>query len=181
MAVEDIEIIDLLKNEQTFNKGFDLLYKKYSRRLYQSIRRVVITHEDTDEILQRLWIKVWKNIDKFRGDSQLYTWLYRIAYNESVSFLKSKRKYFFIQIEDTSKSLVAKLESEPDFDGDAVQKKLLTAVLQLPKKQQQVFQMKYYEDLKYEEISKITGTSVGALKANYHAAVKKVEKFFEAD
>jgi len=181
MAVEDIEIIALLKNDQTFNKGFDLLYRKYSRKLYQSVRRIVITHEDTDEILQRLWIKVWKHIHSFRGDAQLYTWLYRIAYNESISFVNSKKKFFFFQVEDTSKSLVAKLEAAPDFDGDEIQKKLLTAVLQLPKKQQQVFQMKYFEDLKYEEISAITGTSVGALKANYHAAVKKVEKYFEGD
>lgn len=181
MVVEDIEIVNLLKEDKTFGKGFDLMYKKYSRKLYQSIRRIVITHEDTDEVMQRLWIKVWKNIDQFRGDAQLYTWLYRVAYNESINLLKSKRKFLFFQVDDTSKTLVAKLEAEPDFDGDEVQKKLLKAVLQLPNKQQQVFQMKYFEDLKYEEISKITGTSVGALKANYHAAVKKVEKFFEAD
>lgn len=181
MAEDDKEIVNLLKNESTFEKGFDLMYKKYSRNLYQSIRRIVITHEDTDEVMQRLWIKVWRNIHNFRGDAKLYTWMYRIAYNESINLLKSKRKFLFFQVEDTSKALVAKLEAEPDFDGDEVQKRLLKAVLQLPNKQQQVFQMKYFEDLKYEEISKITGTSVGALKANYHAAVKKVEKFFEAD
>lgn len=181
MAEDDKEIVNLLKNESTFEKGFDLMYKKYSRNLYQSIRRIVITHEDTDEVMQRLWIKVWRNIHNFRGDAKLYTWMYRIAYNESINLLKSKRKFLFFQVEDTSKALVARLEAEPDFDGDEVQKRLLKAVLQLPNKQQQVFQMKYFEDLKYEEISKITGTSVGALKANYHAAVKKVEKFFEAD
>lgn len=140
---------------------------------------MVIDHDDADDLTQEVFIKVWKNLESFRKDAQLYTWIYRIATNECLNFLSSKRRKFFLPINDVTAELTEKLETSPDIEGDEVQKKLQKALIQLPDKQRLVFNMRYYDDLKYEDISEILGTSVGALKASYHHAVKKIEDFLK--
>ncbi len=172
----DKEIIALIaegKKEDVFNA----ILKQYKQRLYWHIRKIVIAHDDTDDVLQNTFIKVWKNIHDFRADSKLYTWLYRIATNESISFLKKKKLRTFIPLAQNEYDLSETLESDPYFNGNETQKKLQKALLSLPEKQRVVFNMKYFDDMKYEEIAEILSTSVGALKASYHHAVKKIEKY----
>jgi len=142
---------------------------------------MVIDHDDTDDLLQEVFVKVWKNIDKFRENSQLYTWLYRIATNECITFLNKKRRRFFIPIGDIEHELSNILDNSPHIDGEEIQIRLQKVLLQLPDKQRLVFNMKYFDEMKYEEIAEITGTSVGSLKASYHHAVKKIEGFFNQD
>ena len=142
---------------------------------------MVIDHDDTDDLLQEVFVKVWKNIDKFRENSQLYTWLYRIATNECITFLNKKRRRFFIPIGDIEHELSNILDNSPHIDGEEIQIRLQKVLLQLPDKQRLVFNMKYFDEMKYEEIAKITGTSIGSLKASYHHAVKKIEGFFNQD
>jgi len=140
---------------------------------------MVIDHEDANDLTQDVFIKVWNNLSGFREHSQLFTWIYRIATNECLNFLKKKRRKFFLPINDVEKELSGKLESSPYIEGDAIQLKLQKALLLLPEKQRLVFNMKYYDDMKYEEISEVLKTSVGALKASYHLAVKKIETFLK--
>lgn len=142
---------------------------------------MVIDHDDADDVTQEVFIKIHKAIDKFRADSQLYTWIYRIATNECLSFLNKKKRRFFIPIEDVSAELSRKIDSAPHISGDEIQRKLQKALLKLPDKQRLVFNMKYYDDLTYEEIAEITKTSVGALKASFHHATKKIENFLTTD
>ena len=142
---------------------------------------MVIDHDDTDDLLQDVFVKAWKNIDKFREKSQLYTWLYRIATNECITFLNKKRRRFFIPIGDVEHELGNILDNSPHIDGEEIQIRLQKALLLLPDKQRLVFNMKYFDEMKYEEIAEITGTSVGSLKASYHHAVKKIEGFFNQD
>lgn len=173
----DHKILELCHQPESSNYGFNLLVRKYQQKVYMHIRRMVIDHDDADDLVQETFIKVWKNLPKFREESNLYTWLYRIATNEALSFLKKKkRKYLFTSI-DYNSSLAKNLEVDNLFSGDEIQLRLQKALLMLPDKQRLVFNMKYYDDLKYEEMSGILGTSVGALKASYHIAVKKIEKF----
>ena len=173
----DHKILELCQQPDTMNYGFNLLVQKYQQKVYMHIRRILIDHDDTDDIVQDTFIKVWKNLKGFRSESNLYTWIYRIATNEALSFLqKKKRKYFIITIDYNSK-LSKNLEADNYYNGDEIQLRLQKALLTLPDKQRLVFNMKYYDDLKYEEMSDILGTSVGALKASYHIAVKKIEKF----
>lgn len=176
--MKDEEIISLLQTEGAQEKAFGLIISSYSSRLYQVIRKIVINHDDTDDILQDTFIKIWKNLDKFREDSALYTWLYRIATNEALSFLRKRKKAMNISM-DENPELMNYLEGPSQsahVSGDAIALKLQKAVLQLPEKQRLVFNFKYYENLKYEDIAEITGTSVGGLKATYHAAVKRIEE-----
>lgn len=177
---EDEEIIRLILDKRSENEGFSLLVRKYQERLYQQIRRMVIDHDDTDDVLQTVFIKSWKNIDKFRGESRIYTWLYRIAMNESITFLQKKKKKMLIPLVKVERTLERSIDESSDLKGEEIQKKLLKAMLQLPEKQRAVFNMKYFEELKYDEISEITGTSVGALKASYHLAVKKIEEYLKS-
>ena len=142
---------------------------------------MVIDHYESDDLLQEVFIKAWKNIDKFRGDSNLYTWLYKIASNECLNHLNKKKKRFFISFQDTKSELVNKLSNSSYIEADEIQLKLQKALLKLPDKQRLVFNMKYFEDMKYEEIAEITDTSVGSLKASYHLAVKKIEEFLKLD
>ena len=142
---------------------------------------MVIDHDDTDDLTQEIFIKIHKYIDTFREDAQLYTWIYRIATNECLSFLKKKKRRFFLPIEDLTEQLTAKVDSSPDMDGDEIQKRLQKAILKLPDKQRLVFNMKYFDDIPYEAMSEITKTSVGALKASFHHAVKKIEEFLGGD
>ena len=173
----DSELLEKFRNEETRHYGFNLLVRKYQQRVYWHIRRIVIDHDDSDDVVQNTFIKVWKNLDSFREDSQFYTWLYRIATNESLSFLKQKRTKFFIPIGDVEHELSNHLGHDSLFSADKIQMKLQKAILTLPEKQRVVFNMKYFEEMKYEEISEVLGTSVGALKASFHHAVKKIEKF----
>ena len=177
MEVSDKDIINLIKNKDSKEKGFNLLLDKYQKRLYWNIRNIVIAHEDTDDVLQNTCIKIWKGLDNFRGDSSLFTWLYRISVNESLQHIKQNKKHQILWYNNESNVLLEKLESDTFFDGDEAEKRLQKAIIQLPKKQRLVFNMKYYEHLKYDQMSEILGTSVGALKASYHLAIKKIEKF----
>src|SRR5688572_13382356 len=163
--------------EESRNVAFNQLVRKYQQKVYWHIRKMVIDHEDADDLTQEVFIKVWKHLENFRQDAQLYTWLYRIATNECLNFLKSKKRKFFLPINDVEAELTAKIDQADNLSGDEIQLKLQKALLKLPDKQRLVFNMKYYDDLKYEEISEILGTSVGALKASYHLAVKKIEEY----
>ncbi|WP_207429717.1 RNA polymerase sigma factor [Pedobacter sp. SYSU D00535] len=174
--VEDSEILEKFANEQTRSEAFSLLLKKYQQKIYWHIRRMVIDHDDADDLVQDVFVKVWKYLGNFRNDSQLYTWLYRIATNESITFLNKKKQKNNVPLDDVY-NLADNLTESSYFNGDKIQMKLQKALLTLPEKQRLVFNMKYYDDLKYEEISEITGTSVGALKASFHLAVKKIESF----
>ena len=142
---------------------------------------MVIDHDDADDLVQEVFVKIWKHIDNFREDAQLYTWIYRIATNECLNFLRKKKNKFFLPINDVQNELSQKLDSSSYIDGDEIQIRLQKALLKLPDKQRLVFNMKYFDEMKYDEISEITGTSVGSLKANYHHAVKKIEEFIKQD
>lgn len=175
--MEDLEILTKIRNPDTKNYGFNLLVRKYQERIYWLVRKMVINHDDADDLVQEVFIKVWQKLDQFREDSKLYTWIYRIASNETLNFLRKKRNKYFLPIHDLQGELLHKLISSPHINADEVQMKLQQALLKLPNKQRMVFNLKYFEDLKYEEISEITGTSTGSLKASYHHAVKKIEQF----
>jgi RNA polymerase sigma factor (sigma-70 family) len=175
--LEDRELLEKLRSDESRNYGFNLLVRKYQERIYWHIRKMVIDHDDADDLMQDTFLKVWKNIGSFRQDAQLYTWIYRIATNECLNFLRKKRSKFFLPINDVEHELSRKLESSDSIDGSEIQIKLQKALLKLPDKQRLVFNMKYYDEMKYEEISEITNTSVGSLKASYHYAVKKIEDF----
>ena len=175
--MEDSELLSKIRNSDTRNYGINLLVRAYQQRVYSHVRKMVIDHDDADDITQEVFIKVNNAIDKFREDSRLFTWIYRIATNESLTFLNKKRRRFFLPLEDIGAQLAAKIDSSPDISGDEIQRKLQKALLKLPDKQRLVFNMKYFDDLQYDQIADITGTSVGALKASYHHAVKKIEEF----
>jgi RNA polymerase sigma-70 factor (ECF subfamily) len=177
----DKELIQLFQESDNPNYAFNLIVRKYRERLYWHIRKIVIVHDDADDVLQNTLVKAWSALSDFRGDAQLFTWLYRIATNEALTFLKNKRTKFFLPLVDVESQLKNKLEDDPYFDGNELQRQLQKAVLSLPEKQRIVFNMKYFDELKYEEISEILGTSVGALKASYHHAVKKIEELMDVD
>lgn len=179
--VEDEEILEKFSSERTRNEAFNLLISKYQEKIYWHVRRLVIDHDDADDLVQEVFIKVWKNLEKFRSDSKLYTWIYRIATNESITFLNKKKQHNHTPLDEISTELSDTLVESSYFNGDAVQKKLQQAILTLPEKQRLIFNMKYYDELKYEEISEILGTTVGALKASFHIAVKKIEVFMLND
>lgn len=181
MNSSDKELLDLFRKNGSSNGAFSLIVKKYQQKLYWHIRRIVIVHEDADDAVQNTFIKAWKGLPQFREDAQLYTWLYRIATNEALSILKKKRMRLFIPMVDVEHQLAEKLESDEYYNGDAIALKLQKAILTLPEKQRIVFNMKYYDEMKYEEMSEILGTSIGALKASYHHAVKKIETFIKID
>lgn len=170
-------LIRRLKDPITREASYRTLISTYKERLYWHIRKIVLNHEDTDDILQNTFIKVFKHIDGFKGDSQLYSWIYRIATNESISFLNNKAKQMHIDMQTLQEQRVENLQTDTYFDGNEIQLKLQKAIIKLPHKQQLVFNMRYFEDLKYEEMSDILGTSVGALKASYHHARKKIESY----
>lgn len=179
--MEDKELLEKFAQPESRNLAFNQLVRKYQQKVYWHIRKMVIDHDDADDLTQEVFLKVWKNLENFRQDSQLYTWLYRIATNECLTFLSSKRYKFFLPLNDVTAELSEKLDTSATISGDEIQLKLQKALLRLPDKQRLVFNMKYYDDLKYEEISEILGTSVGALKASYHLAVKKIEEYLKAD
>lgn len=179
MEYTDNELLEQFRNQDTKSYAFNLLMRKYQQRIYWHIRKIVIDHDDANDVVQNTFIKVWKSLDGFREDSQLFTWLYRIATNESITFLNQKKKRFFISFSDVEHELSNHLTSDVYFSGDRIQLKLQQAILQLPRQQRIVFNMKYFDSMKYEEISEILKVTVGALKASYHHAVKKIEKYMK--
>lgn len=174
---EEKEFIQELLNPKTQNLAFERLLKEFQRPLYNHIRTIVLNHDDTDDVLQNTFVKVFQNLNKFKGESKLFSWIYRIATNEALTFLNQKAKKSGISSETLQSKAIDNLKADVYFDGNEIQIKLQKAIALLPEKQQLVFKMKYFEELKYEEISEILGTSVGALKASYHHAVKKIEAF----
>lgn len=176
----DKELLDLFRREESRHYAFNLLVRQYQRRLYSFIRRMVTDPDETKDVLQNTFIKAWNGLDNFREESQLFSWLYRIAHNESITHLKKMRRGLFVNSDLVIERLATTLDRSEHFSGDAIQKKLQHAVMKLPAKQRAVFNMKYFDGIKYEEMSRITGTSVGALKASYHIAVKKVEAWVTA-
>jgi len=172
----DNELLEMFRKGNNRNHAFGLIVKKYQERLYWLVRKIVISHDDTDDILQNAFIKAWNGLDNFRAESQLFTWLYRIATNESITFLNQKRRKYFLPIYDVENQLKNTLESDPYFNGNELMLKFQKAILTLPEKQRIVFNMRYFDELSYDQIAEITGTSVGALKASYHHAAKKLEK-----
>lgn len=177
--ITDDKILEMCRNPESRNYGFNLLVRKYQKQVYYQIRRMVMDHDDANDLVQETFIKVWKKLDQFRGESKLYTWIYRIATNETLSFLNKKQKKLLLPISDYTNQLAKNLEDDNYFTGDEIQQKLQKAILSLPAKQRLVFNMKYFDEMKYEEMSEVLGTSVGALKASYHIAVKKIEHFLK--
>jgi len=177
----DIELIELFRDADKKHFAYNLLVRKYQEKIYFFIRRMVIDHEDSNDVVQNVFIKVWSNLDSFREDSKFYTWLYRIAVNESLSFMKSRNLRSYLSLSSPEAIKMKTLNADSFYNGDEIQKRLREAIIRLPKKQQLVFNMKYYDDLSYDEISVILGTSVGALKASYHFAVKKIENSVLSD
>lgn len=174
-------LIEKLHNADTQQAAFSELVKEFSEPLYWQIRKIVLSHDDANDVLQNTFIKIWTSIGSFRGDSKLSTWLYRIAINEAITFLNKQRSANNISMDDADTFLLSRLESDEYFDGDEAQLRLQKAILTLPEKQRIVFNMRYFDELKYEEMSDILETSVGALKASYHHAVKKIEDFLSAE
>lgn len=175
--IDDNEILAAFAKIETQNKAFTELVKKYQQRVYWHIRKMVIEHDDADDITQDVFVKIWKNLAHFKNESSLYTWIYRIATNECLTFLTSKRKKLNTSFEDLEENLTNKLSTSAYISGDEIQIKLQKAILTLPEKQRLVFNMKYFDDLTYEEISEILETTVGGLKASYHIASKKIEEY----
>ncbi len=176
--ISDKVLLEKFQDENSRNFAFNQLIRKYEVKVYHLIRKMVIDHDDAHDLTQETFIKVWNNLHRFREQSQLYTWIYRIAVNESLAFLGNKRRKFFLPINDISKELSGKLDNG-GFSGDEIQLKLQKALLKLPDKQRLVFNMRFYDDMSYEEISEVLGTSVGALKASYHHAAKKIELYVQ--
>lgn len=179
--ISDIDLLAQFGNEKTKHAAFELILNKFQKQTYWHIRRIVIDHDDADDILQNTFIKVWENLSKFREDSKLYTWIYRIATNESLLFIQKKKQNLNVTLEDSSIELSSKLSTDNYFNGNNIELKLQQALLTLPNKQRLVFNMKYYENMKYEDMQKVLDTSVGALKASYFHAVKKIEEYMKKD
>jgi len=175
--LEDQELLLKIKNEESRNYGFNLLVRKYQERIYWLVRKMVIDHDDADDLVQEIFIKVWQHLDQYRSDSKLFTWIYRIAVNECLGFLRKKKKRFLLPIVNVENELSKKIDDSSQMDGDEIQLKLQKALLTLPEKQRLVFNMKYYDELKYEEMAEILGGTTGSLKASYHHAVKKIESY----
>ncbi len=177
ISMTDEEILNKFYEPDSRNWAFHVLVKQYQKKVYYHIRRMVIDHDDTDDLVQETFVKIWKGLDNFHGQSALYTWIYRIATNECLTFLAKKRRRFFLPLGDVEAELNSKIDCQLPMSGDEIQKHFQKALLTLPEKQRLVFNMKYFDEMKYEEISEVLGTSVGALKASYHHAVKKIEEY----
>ena len=173
-------VIEKLHNPHTMREAFGQVVEHYGERLYWQIRKMVVSHEDADDLLQNTFLKAWSNIEMFRAEARLSTWLYRIAVNETITFLNRERQRNNISVDSDDSFLLNNIEADEWFDGDEIQLRLQQAITRLPEKQRLVFNMRYFDEMKYEDISEILGTSVGALKASYHHAVKKIEEFLLA-
>ncbi|WP_196888547.1 RNA polymerase sigma factor [Aureivirga sp. CE67] len=179
--LDEKQLIQELKHSKSKEKAFRVLVSTYKERLYWHIRKIVISHDDTDDVLQNTFIKVFRNIDNFKEESKLYSWMYRIATNESITFINKRAKQNSISMEEMQVKLIENIESDSYFEGNEAQIKLQKAIATLPQKQQIVFNMKYFDDIKYQDMSDILDTSVGALKASYHHAVKKIEEYLKSN
>lgn len=175
--MEEQLLIAQLQNSDTVEAAFRVLMMQYKERLYWHIRKIVLNHDDADDLLQETFVKIYKNIGNFKGDSKLYSWIYRIATNESITFLQKKARTLRIEDEALQTKMVENLQSDVYFEGDDIQIKLQKAIALLPEKQRIVFNMRYFDEIKYEDLSEILETSVGALKASYHHAAKKIEEY----
>ena len=176
---DETVLIEQLINVQTREKAFRELISLYKERLYWHVRKIVISHDDTDDVLQNTFIKIYKNIGKFKLESKLFSWMYSIATNEAITFINKRNKERKIDISEVQEQIVSTLESDIYFSGEEIQEILQKAIASLPQKQQLVFNMKYFDNIKYTQISEILGTSVGALKASYFHAVKKIESYIK--
>ncbi|WP_026474808.1 RNA polymerase sigma factor [Alkaliflexus imshenetskii] len=181
MHPTDQEILTMAQIPRQREEAFSMLVEKYRQRLYWHLRKMVIIHEDADDLLQNTFIKVWKNLGNFRGDSALFTWLYRIATNEALNHLNKKRTELLNSFDDLESVMSGQLDEDPLFNGDEIQKRLQKSILTLPDKQRLVFNMKYFDEMKYEEMAEILNTSVGALKASYFHAVRKIEALIDKE
>ena len=178
---DDEQLIEQLRDPQRCRKAFNEVIKIYTEPLYWQIRKMVIDHDDANDVLQNTFIKAWSSIENFRGDAKLSTWLYKIAINEAITFINKEKQRNNVSLDDDDSFLINSLASDEWFDGDDLRLELQKAINSLPEKQRLIFNMRYFDDMKYEDMSEILGTTVGALKASYHHAVKKIEKFFECD
>jgi RNA polymerase sigma-70 factor (ECF subfamily) len=179
MQLDDQELLSQFRQAETKERAFSAIIKKYQEKLYWHIRRMVVTHDDANDVLQNMFIKVWNALDNFREDSQLYTWLYRIATNESLTFLQQQKKRSSISLSDVESGLSNKIKADENFDPNRLEWKLQVAIQALPEKQRAVFNLRYYDEMPYEEMSRVLDTSEGALKASYHHAVKKVSEYIK--
>ena len=177
VTIHDSELLVQFRNPNTREKAFTAIIKKYQERLYWHIRRMLVDHDDTNDVLQNVFIRVWNGLDNFREDAQLYTWLYRIATNESLTFIEQQKKKASVSLDDVEGSLSNKIHADKHFDPNRLEWKLQVAIQQLPEKQRIVFNLRYYDEMPYEEMSRVLETSEGALKASYHHAVKKIEDY----
>ncbi|MBN8720029.1 RNA polymerase sigma-70 factor, ECF subfamily [Hydrobacter penzbergensis] len=179
MHPDDKELLFQFRVPATKERAFNAIVKKYQEKLYWHIRRMVINHEDANDVLQNVFIKVWNALEQFREDSQLYTWLYRIATNECLSFLEQQKKRSALSMEDLDAAISDKIKADQGFDANQLEWRLQLAIQQLPEKQRIVFNLRYYEEMPYEEMSRVLDTSEGALKASYHHAARKIEEFIK--
>ena len=177
MHLEDKELLGLFRESSTREMAFTAIIKKFQEKLYWHIRKMVISHDDTNDMLQNVFIKVWKGLDSFREDSQLYTWLYRVATNECLTFLEQKKKKLTISLGDEDNGLSNTIKADKNFDANRLEWKLQLAIQKLPERQRLVFNLRYYDDMPYEQMSRMLETSEGALKASYHHAAKKIEQY----
>jgi RNA polymerase sigma factor (sigma-70 family) len=181
LKITDKRILELLSDPLSKERGFELLVEKYTTRIYNLVNKMVIIPEDTEDLVQEIFLKIWKNISKFRGDSELYTWIYRIAVNETIDFLNKKNKRFFIPIEDYIHKQIETVENEAFYDFKSIEKRLHKAIISLPPKQKAIFELRYFENMKHEEIAKILDISVGNVKSQYHNAVEKIKKLVSVE
>ncbi len=177
MQSDDLVLLQQFREPATKEQGFTGIIKKYQEKLYWHIRRMVVDHEDANDVLQNMFIKVWKGLENFREDSRLYTWLYRVATNESLSFIEQQKRKASVSMDEVGEALSNKVKADSNFDANKLEWKLQLAIQQLPEKQRVVFNLRYYDEMPYEEMSRILDTSEGALKASYHHAAKKIEAF----
>lgn len=179
--MQEKELVKKLQAEKHKDNAFQLLVDLYKERLYWHIRHIVKIHEDADDVLQNTFIKIYKNIDRFKGESKLYSWMYRIATNESITFLNKKAKKQKLSSQELQEHIIENLASDVYFEGNEIQLQLQKAIASLPDKQQEVFNLKYFQEMKYAEMSELLGTSIGALKSSYHLVSKKIEKYLKSN
>jgi RNA polymerase sigma factor (sigma-70 family) len=177
MHLDDQVLLNQFRQPATKEQGFTAIIKKYQEKLYWHIRRLVVDHDDANDVLQNMFIKVWKGLENFREDSRLYTWMYRIATNECLSFIEQQKRRSSVSMDEVGEGLANKVKADSNFDGNQLEWKLQLAIQQLPEKQRVVFNLRYYDEMPYEEMSRVLDTSEGALKASYHHAAKKIEAF----
>lgn len=175
----DAELLVQFRQPETKEKAYTTIIRKYQEKLYWHIRRMVVDHDDANDVLQNVFIRVWNGLENFREDAQLYTWLYRIATNESLTFLENQKKRSAVSLSDVESGLSNKIKADQNFDANKLEWKLQLAIQQLPEKQRMVFNLRYYDEMPYEEMSRVLDTSEGALKASYHHAVKKIEDYIK--